>query len=327
MFRYLTKLFIVMLLASLTLILLFSPSSASAYRVEKLKELQNFGDVDLGPTLFTIDAKQGEALTRTLQITNRSGSPDTYQIEIEDFEGSTTDSAQPTVLLGPNPGKYGAKEWFTCEKNELMLDHADRAFVDCLIKVPDNVKSGDYYAAFLVHSTKKTTVEANNAPKVEVTSRVGSLFIIRVEGDILEQGSLLSFASDKYRYDNPKVTFKTTFKNTGNVMLEPEGKITIYNMFGKQKEVLEIKPFRTLRDSIRENQTVWSQKFLFGRYKAVLALTRGYGDTTDTATIYFWVLPWKLLLLALGTLIALVLIIIFIRRNVKIEFGIRRKKN
>ena len=322
MFRYITKLFFAVMLASLALVLMI-PSSASAYRVEKLKELKNFGDVDLGPTLFYVNAKQGDSVTKTLQITNRSGAPDTYEIEIEDFEGSTTDSAQPTVLLGKNPGKYGAKKWFTCEKDELLLDHADRAFVDCIIKIPDNVESGDYYAAFLVHSTKKTAVEAANSPKVEVTSRVGSLFIIRVEGDILEQGNLLSFSTDKYRYDDPKVTFKTVFHNTGNVMLEPEGKITIYNMFNKQRDVLEIKPFRTLRDSIRENQTVWSQKFLFGRYKAVLALSRGYGETTDTATIYFWVLPWKLLLLALGTLIAIILIIIFIRRNVKIEF--RRK--
>lgn len=313
------------MLASTMLILIFSPSSASAYRVEKLNELIDFGDVDLGPTLFTIDAKQGESLTKTLQITNRSGSPDSYQIEIEDFEGSTNNSTQPTVLLGKNAGKYGAKEWFACEKSELVLDHADRAFVDCLIKVPEDAKPGDYYAAFLVHSTKKATVEANNAPKVEVTSRIGSLFIIRVAGDITEQGSLLSFVSDKYRYDDPKVIFKTAFKNTGNVMLAPQGKITIYNMFGKQKEVLEIKPFRTLRDSIRENQTVWSQNFLFGRYKAVLALTRGYGDQTDTATVYFWVLPWKLLLLALGTLIALILIITFIKRHVKIDIGIRRK--
>lgn len=317
--KHLTKIFATTGLLILTLFCVLSPSSASAYRVEQLKELKDFGDVDLGPTLFYVNAKQGDSVTKTLQITNRSGAPDTYEIEIEDFEGSTTNSSQPTVLLGKNPGKYGAKNWFTCEKDELLLDHADRAFVDCIIKVPENVESGDYYAAFLVHSTKKTTVEAKNSPKVQVTSRVGSLFIIRVEGDILEQGNLLSFATDRYRYDDPKVTFKTVFKNTGNVMLEPYGKITIYNMFGKQRKVLEIKPFRTLRDSIRENQTEWSEKFLFGRYKAILALSPGYESQPETATIYFWVLPWKLLLLALGTLIAIILIIIFIRRNVKIE--------
>ena len=191
------------ILASSMLVLFFSPCPASAYRVEKLKELENFGDVDLGPTIFYVSAKQGETLTRTLQITNRSGNVDTYQIEIEDFEGSTDNATQSTVLLGKNAGKYGAKDWFTCEKNELMLDHADRAFLDCMIRVPENAKAGDYYAAFLVHSTKKTTVEADNAPKVEVTSRVGSLFIIRVEGDITEGGSLLSFITDKYRYDDP----------------------------------------------------------------------------------------------------------------------------
>lgn len=297
---------------------------AQASRTEKLKELKVFGDFDLGPTLFYIEAKPGENITRTLQLTNRSGQFDTYQVEVEDFQGSADNPTQTIVLLSQQDYKYGAKDWITPELKEFSLNHADRLFFDLSIKVPADTTPGDHYAAVLIHPKARATKPGENAPNVNIISRVGTLFVIRVAGEIKEEGQLQYFKTDKPKYTEPNVEFKYAFRNTGTVLLQPDGHITIKDMLGRTAETIDVKPFRVFRDSIRENIATWKKSFLIGRYTATLELNRGYGDLKDTQTVTFWVIPWKTLALAFGALILLILIIIFLRKKVSIQFKVKR---
>jgi len=321
----LKRLAICFLFLSITfLFFLTSASPAKASRIEKLKELKNFGDFDLGPTFFYIEAKPGETITRELQVTNRSGKIDSYAVVSEDYEGSN-DASQAKVLLGNRASLFGAKDWMSYEIDKFTLEHADRLFFNVIIKVPADATPGDHYAVALVYPVRPQTVKQENAPNVQLTSRVGSSFVIRVAGDFAESGGLTSFSSDKKVYYDPLVNMKTIFKNVGTVMLQPAGKIIIKDMFGRTTETLEIKPFKVYRESIRENINQWNYQFAIGKYTADLELDRGYGSQLDRATISFWIIPWKLLLIILGTLIVLISLIIYIKKRFHIHIGVKGK--
>jgi len=319
-----TTLITIFLFISLFLLLFASPTQAS--RIETLKDLKNFNDFDLGPTLFYIDANSGDSFDRTLQLTNRSGKLGNYAVEVENFQGSKDNPSQTIVLLGKKDSPYGARDWTTLELDRFSLQHAERIFFNVNIKVPANVSPGDYYAAVLVRAVPEDQNQATNAPTVKITSRVGSLFVLRIAGDVVESGQLDSFSTGKKFYSSPPVDFRVIFKNTGTVLLQPAGQITIKNIFGRTVDTIEIQPFRTLRDSIRLEKVSWEKKYLCGYYTADLKLNRGYGNIIDEKSISFWILPWKFILLALFTLTLIIAIIIFLRRNVSISFRAKKKR-
>jgi len=94
--------------------------------------------------------------------------------------------------------------------------------------------------------------------------------------------------------------------------------IKIKNIAGKTIEDLNIEPFYSLPESLRKNTVTFNRKFLLGKYTATLELHRGYLDKTDvidTKVISFWVVPWKILILAFAGLVLIgVLIEIVVRR-------------
>jgi len=57
----------------------------------------------------------------------------------------------------------------------------------------------------------------------------------------------------------------------------------------------------------------WDKKWLFGRYKATLTATYGEQSLPLTATIFFWVWPWKITLAVIIVIILIILLIFLIK--------------
>ena len=57
---------------------------------------------------------------------------------------------------------------------------------------------------------------------------------------------------------------------------------------------------------------------MIGRYKAVLLATYGLNNNLPlTATLYFWVFPWRLVLIIVLVIIALILLTMYLRKRKK----------
>lgn len=315
---------------------LFSVSDAKAYRVEMLKGVEPKGDFDLGPTSIGIEVSPGQIITKTLQLTNRRGKEQKFNIEIEDFQGSLDDPTQTVVLQGEKVGKYSAKNWVTTELSEFTTQHGERLFFDVTIKVPEIADPGDHYVSVLASAPPdKGKGDLGEGQNVLITSRVGALFFIKVKGDIKEEGALQSFQNRKKFYDDNMgknwYDFETTvpmrllFQNTGSVRIRPSGKIEVKDWFGRKAGEVNILPFNMLRESSRYIEQNWHPTgFLFGKYTATLTLNRGYGNLSDTKSVTFWVIQWKKLLAGLLALVALILLVKILFK--KVSFRVQLKK-
>lgn len=308
---------------------------AKAYRVEMQKGVSARGDFDLGPTSTGVEVNPGDTITKTLQLTNREGEEQNFIIGIEDFQGSLEDPTQTVVLQGKDAGKYSAKNWTTVELPEFTIQHGERMFFDVTIKVPETADPGDHYVSVLASAPPKNR-DVKEGQNVVITSRVGSLFFIKVKGEWKEEGALQSFESRKKFYDDNMgkkwYSFKTSvpmrllFQNTGSVRIRPEGKIEITDWFGRKAGTVDVIPFNMLRDSSRYIEQSWNANnvFLFGKYTATLTLKRGYGNLTDTKTATFWVIQWKKIIAGILALIIFFGFIKFLRR--KVSFSMKIKK-
>ena len=80
---------------------------------------------------------------------------------------------------------------------------------------------------------------------------------------------------------------------------------------------IKIKDENIFPDTLRTFKSEIGKKWMFGRYK--LALTAGYGNTGQSLTrsLYVWVIPWRILLITILSL----LIIFFIIKNIKKRSG------
>ncbi len=307
--------------------LLISPLSASA---------QESLSVTITPPLFQLTVGPGESWTSNIRVVNNNSYAVTYGAQVVDFE-SQGESGQgkfvPLIESFTNEPKrtdsLGA--WIAISKEPITIQAGESAQVEFTVQVPENADPGGHYAAIMVGPYKGSDSEAGSHMKV--SSFVTSLLFVRIRGEIIESGRIREFTTDSSLYQRPEAKFALRFENTGNTHLRPQGSITLYNMWGKERgQVLinENSNFgNVLPRSVRKFEFSWSgeQNLLdIGRYSAIVTL--GYGDDgkqSTSATTYFWVIPMVPAAITLGIILFIgFLMTWFIRRYIRRALALER---
>jgi hypothetical protein len=271
-----------------------------------------------------MQANPGQAFQSELRVINVNTYPITVYPQVVNFapQGEDGRGALIPVFREETSGQTLA-EWISVPPEGIEIAAQDTAYIRVQVNVPDNAPPGGHYAAILV-GTKPPTTEA--ASVVQTAQYVTSLFFMRIAGDVTEQGDIREFAAEQSLVQHPEVSLGMRFENTGNVHLQPQGDITIFNMFGQERGMIPINHQthfgNVLPNSIRKFTFTWKGDTAFydiGRYRAVATL--GYGDETTkfvTSTTYFWVFPYTVIGSILLVLYLLVRAVVwFIRRYIE----------
>ncbi len=294
-------------------VFIFSAAPTLAAKVEDLPNTPQVGDYIIGPGKTEIKMDPGQSKTRSIMITNRYGKDMNFKIEIEDFKGSRV-PGENVVLLGDQKGPYSLKDFLHPELTTFVLKHGQRMNLPVVISIPADAQPGGLYGSVIVTAVPAINTTTNNdevvSGSVVVTSRLASLFFVRVAGDAKEDGLLKDFSADKKFYTNPQIKFNTVFENNGNVYLNPYGSLQIKNILGTKIDEIVIDPYFAMPDSIRVKDFSIKRSFMFGYYTADLSMNRGYNNIVDQKSVSFWVLPWKALTVFIIGLFVLVAIIV-----------------
>ncbi len=86
----------------------------------------------------------------------------------------------------------------------------------------------------------------------------------------------------------------------------------IENMLGSTVGSIDVEPWYAMPKSLRFREVSWKPKFLFGKYTSTASIMRGYGELKDEISYTFWAIPWKLFLIVLVLVIA---VVIFVRKS------------
>jgi hypothetical protein len=295
---------------------------ANAYLVEDLNIITN-GNMIIGPGKTEIMLSPGDSYTMEVTATNATGEAKIIKFSTEDIAASN-DPETTLEFLGTKTGPYSLKDYVTPEIDTLTLEPGQRVRMPVTITVPEDASPGGLYGSIMVSAESlptEVTVEVGKVSgQVSLITRVAVLLFVRIEGDVLESSYLKDFTVAKNFYEKGPVTFNITSANTGNVYLSPHGSIEIKDMIGRVIDAKEIDAWFTLPKSERTREILWNSNFLFGRYTAVLSLYRGYmntADNADTATITFWVLPWKIILIGLISLILIIWLLVWIFSHIQ----------
>ena len=216
----------------------FTALSAAAYQIVKTN-VPIVGDFALDNAKIELSIDPGSIKSTSLRITNRSDQTRTFEVTIEDMKG-TDNPSEPVVLLAEEKGPYSLKDLIVPQISEFTLRPREQILLPVTVAIPADAEPGGRYGSVLI-STRSSNPPGLGAQTV---SRLAALFFVRVTGQASEQGALEKFAlRDRWLslYQNP-LTFELLFRNSGNVHLNPLGKITITNMYGGNVGEIEVAP-------------------------------------------------------------------------------------
>jgi hypothetical protein len=259
--------------------------------------------ISITPPLFKVSLSPGDHWASSVKVMNVAGANDiVVYASVVDFEPQG-ENGQARFIPPPAGTSSGTPSnalsgWITVPKDGIVIHPAQSAEFPFSIAVPAGASPGGHYAAILI-GTKAFGGSAGGAT-VNVASYISSLIFVRIAGDVHEEGLIKEFSVDKDFSQKPDANFSIVFQNTGNVDLVPQGAITIYNMWGKERGTIPVNQQddtfgNVLPNSARKFDFHWEADaglFDFGRFTAVATL--GYGEDSKqnvSAEIAFWVIP------------------------------------
>lgn len=274
--------------------------------------------LSVSPTLFEMTANQNQNWSSSVRVINANPFPITVYAEPVNFaaEGEDGLGTLTPVFEAVAEGQTLA-EWITVNDTEITIPPEQTISVPFTISVPDEAPPGGHFAAILIGTRPLNTT--NQQSQVETSQVVTSLVFLRVAGDVVEDGSIREFTTSHNVYEYSDASFDVRFENKGNVHIQPQGEIEIRNMWGNERGRVPINQHsqfgNVLPESIRTYTFTWTADWSWadvGRNSATISLA--YGSEARqfvSATTYFWIIPWKLLLLALVLLGGTLAIIIW----------------
>lgn len=293
-------------------------SIANAAYKEKLKGLNFYNDFSIGPAQTKLVIKRGQEVTKEIQVTNR-GKYFPFIVETAIFKGSNNPAMGAIYYFDKDYGSF-ANSWLKPEIKLFSLKHGERLHFKVRIKVPDKADAGEHYAGvFIRNLPKKAKKKA-----IQISSRVGSLFLITISGKVKEEGIFSSFNSNKSLYEKGPVNFKLVVKNKGTVHLEPSGEIIIK----KGRKLIDKIPVRkwfVLRESSRQQEVKWSKPLLIGKYTAFANVVLSNGKQ-ETKKIVFYIIPIKSITIGILFILLFILGLYYFYKDVLSKYKILIQK-
>jgi len=250
---------------------------------------QNGKGVGISPLTFELTANPGDEIVNQVKVYNPNDNIIKIKMEVEDF---TVTGEKGHVKIEPAETEtYSIARWVEIDPLEFTLDPKQQKFITFTIKVPENAEPGGHYGSILASTV---AVIGGDNSGAAITGRVGALVLLSVSGEVKEGLSVKEFHNAGYHEYGP-IDFTMRFENTGTIHVKPKGYITIVNWMGRKVADIEIPQRNVLPNSIREIETSWDQKWLWGgKYTATISGSYGVGNIPfSPVVITFWAFPWK----------------------------------
>ncbi len=269
-----------------------------------------YGLTAIPPRLeFTVSP--GKAVSHEIKIRNESTEEKNITISIKDYI-VTDNKGTPVAVDEKVSNRWSAASWVQVSPTRLRLRAGETKSLMVSILAPDNALPGGHYA--MVLETANNDVSFNQTGAA-IEANVGTLLYITVPGAITEDARITSFDVPFFSEFGP-ITLKTTVANFSDIHIAPQGIIAITNWLGGKTANLDLVPTNIFPGASRDFTNTLDRKWLFGRYKAQFLASYGTTGQALAATVFFWVIPWRLILLSL-TIIVLVALIIVLNNQKK----------
>jgi len=276
----------------------------------------------VSPVRQSVSMDPGTTKMISVTIENMTTTPARLHPIINDFTAGNDEKGQPRVIL--NEDEYAPShsfKRFATKIPDFTLGSREARNISVKVTVPAGAAGGGYFGAIRFGAANPDPTK-----QVSLSGSVGSLVLLRVNGNIKEQMGIESL--DIRKNGKPSTFFTSNknligvvrFNNNGNVQVEPFGKFVLKKggTIVGQYEINKIDPRgNVLPDSIRRFEADLDKVGSMGRY--TLEGNFGYGDSGQlvSASKTFYVVPIAAIVLIVLALLAVLFFIFVFPRMIK----------
>jgi hypothetical protein len=265
------------------------------------------------PRVEDLQAAPGEVVTRQIKVRNLGDQEMVIETKLNDFVVQD-DQGTPVMLeqkSTPEDNRWALSQWVNVTPTRFVLKPGEIQKLDLVIVVPENANPGGHYAAVVYQPAEDATL-GNTGSKVNPS--VASLLYLTVEGDIKEDANVSRFEVPGFSEFGP-INFNTEIENLSEVHIKPQAQIKVYNLLNQTATTLDLEEKNIFPGRARQFENTWNKKWLFGRFKAQLSGSYGATGQALLATAYFWVIPWRLILVVVLTLALITAAVIYLKKR------------
>lgn len=283
--------------------------------------------IGTAPTSEKLKLIPGQKYNGELVVWNLTNKATNYNIVVKGFKQIENQPGTAIMFTDSEEAKslYTATAWTKVSVSNIDLIPNKNEKIYYEINVPKDATKGEYTViiAFISENEEKLTGSG-----ATTTLTLGMPILVQIGDEFVENAELLKFSTDKNFYEYPTLTFNTRISNIGDTHITPVGEIVLTNIF--KQEVAKI-PFNAnsqsiLRDNTGNYETLWNlgsfltkdKAIVLGPIKANLILTyRTFqpGFAPLTAEVTFWIIPWKIILIALVVIVAIIVVVKVVRKK------------
>lgn len=268
-------------------------------------------DFTVTPVVFDEKGKARDILQETFRLTNTTD----HMVQLYPSVNNVLPAdGQQQFQVANNGGDLSNSlaNWIELSRGVIELGPGEEKDIPFTIRISLNAVPGDYHANISFVSGSQASIADGGTP-------LGVIAVnLEVQADIKELLQLDKFTSDNMVFTGDDVLFKYQLQNIGNQELQPTGEIRIYDRKGEEVAAVDVnKEGKSVSpDQTAQLASVWSAVNGFGKFKALLTVNYGKGQTAAVQdTVYFWIIPWKqLLMIFTGALIAVIILIAYFHR-------------
>ena len=286
----------------------------------------------ISPTKIEVAGDPGQTIIGEIELLNEESEAKIFYTSAENFE-PRGETGSPYFVGGGS----GLASWVSTTDSVTMLP-GESVTVPYTVVIPSTAEPGGYFAAIFFGS--QPAQDSSSGAEVSIGGKVGSLLLLRVNGEVSESGGLLEFKSvdERLIFTGVPVPLSYRFNNTGGDRVIPRGEIIITNTFGRKVAILAANENQgsVLPNSTRRFDVVWTdplfsdespasffgaakyqlENFHLGLYTADLSLVWGESAQVGNAKVTMVLIPWQLLTIVLGGLVIFIFLLKFYNRMI-----------
>jgi hypothetical protein len=268
----------------------------------------------VSPPVRELELPRGSANSYQISLTNRGEQTVTLVLRASPFTASG-DTGGVDVADDSLPD---SQNWVVINPSVVTLESGEQIDITYTVVVPQDAQPGGFYFAITALLAGDTTV-SGQASQITTGSavnlNVASLNLVSIEGDVSYAAQVSEFSTPKALFEYGPVPLTAKILNSSPVHIKPILEVEVRNTWGLESaSLIHLEDQNILPQAQRKYETEFSGKWHFGRYAATLNGLYGDGQSL-TYTIFFWILPWKVMVAVLLALVILILLIVSIRRQ------------
>lgn len=280
-------------------------------------------NIQVSPATLPVTLTPGKQQSVTITVRNFSNHSETLVPRLSGFK---IDQRSQKIELDYK-APVNMASWLTFGQSEIVLKAGESKPLDIRYDTPRNV-GFSYTAAITLSRANEDFTAPTTGASLKGTVAIFNLININ-RPDAKRELQIEALSNKKGSYEFLPATFNLAIKNSGNVIDQPAGNIFIQRSFDDTEPIATI-PINSeggyiLPGNTRQLTAEWKDGFpvyannklswdwhnlgqlRFGKYvaKVVLVYNDGQRDVPIIASVNFWVIPWRILIISLIVIIVL----------------------